>query len=447
MNPAPGGGSSKPSTPAPAPVNTKKPELGPYVKLERERDLLIRTTIRLDSDSMDAQTVTGDGKVYQRPSGAVFSFKEMHVLFPVLPQTGSSTSNIGKVTGRLMLDDQPVDESVEAMKALYHAGVQFARLDFPDPSMDASKTNTTKQVTIEFVVPVTTHTTRFDEKNAMEVRWPNGPYPADVATTLQPQMYVDMAPPPLPGVPAPTGPDAYDGAVVQKFIDVALAEAQIRDPKSVSPVYLAKAITRAVWEKIQPTGNGLRFRPRTGELQGIDLQGPAMTIIDGRGSEFDSVVVLAAALRRAGLPTRLLIGYEASDKSDRFLQETKRGERLRAWVEFYLYDEPNNTFNWITVDLTRMRRMTTRPPGLDKNWKFFGTHDEFDRMVPFAAHFHPPTDVMSYGAPAFWGWNVTPRPPVQALQAISFETTTAPKRAGDREEKEKEKKKDKGFGK
>jgi hypothetical protein len=110
-------------------------------------------------------------------------------------------------------------------------------------------------------------------------------------------------------------------------------------------------------------------------------------------------------------------------------------------VEFALVDPQTSREIWIPVDVARMRKGSSRPPSLDRPWKYFGEHDELDGIIPFAFQFHPPTTVVAHGSPAFWGWMVTPKPPDKLVQVVRFDAITTPKTAEDqRREREAEKK-------
>jgi hypothetical protein len=216
-----------------------------------------------------------------------------------------------------------------------------------------------------------------------------------------------------------------------------LQQEGLSDPKDAPPVKLAKMIAGKVWTEIQISGDGLTST-RTGELSGMEINPPATTLQQKRGSEQDVTALMAALYRKAGLPTRTVIGFDVTSKDGKFLQKSSKSNRLRSWVEFALFDEPNNTINWVPVDVTRMRRVTNRPPSADRAWNFFGTHDELSTVTPFALHFHPPTDVVSYGSPGFWGWFVTPAPAKNAEQALRFTATLSSKKGGEGEKDPKD---------
>src|SRR5205814_2330522 len=127
------------------------------------------------------------------------------------------------------------------------------------------------------------------------------------------------------------------------------------------------------------------------EVEGLNLQGAAETAKKGRGSEFDMVSLLAAVYRTAGLPARTVIGWDVGESKrdkNKFLAKTGSGS-LRAWVEFALSDpDAEGGITWVPVDVVRIRHSSTSPPAPDRPWKYFGTHDELDGIVPFAYQFH-----------------------------------------------------------
>jgi hypothetical protein len=81
----------------------------------------------------------------------------------------------------------------------------------------------------------------------------------------------------------------------------------------------------------------------------------------------------------------------------------------------------------VPVDPVRARKRSMQMPPFDKPWRYFGTHDELDTILPFAFHFIPPTTVVSYGY-AFWGWFTTPETQI-AEHWVRFLAQTAPRRS------------------
>lgn len=404
-----------------APSVREAPAPGPYLVQNQYRDLTLNVRLVLNSDNPRQKETYRDpftGQVVEMPKVTPFEFQTLALVWPLPPATASADPDLTGVSGKLTLNDRLVDDTPEVLRG-YPGGTQLARFDTGDKAQET----TCRQVELRFTLPMRCFNTVFDEKKALTVPWPNE-WPAEAVSVMQPQLYVET------GVNAEGKIRAYDDLIVREALAGWLNEAGLSSPKAVGPVALAKTLTSKVWANIQPSGDGLSFM-RTGELTGVVLQPPAWTIEQKRGSEHDVVVTLAAVLRKAGLPTRVVIGWDAGKGDDKFLGNASKQNRLRSWVEFCLYDEKENTVNWIPVDIIRMRKMTTNPPPLTREWRYFGTHNELDSVTPISLHFHPPTDVVSYGWPAFWGWFVTPKTPEAAEQALNFSATLTPKRPGD----------------
>lgn len=354
-------------------------------------------------------------RAYQRtdpqtrmPIKDAWNFDSAAVVFPFAPETASHKTDERRLTGVLRLNDRVADDSPTLIPKVYHSGQRLARWELVDW--------TGQEAGLEVEMQATSWQTKFDEEAAKRVGWPTEEWPALLKETFEPQMYVDF------------GPDGepYDMKPVDDLIK---RWTNGNDPKKLPPVTLAKFLAGEVQKAFQPSGNGMAYA-RTGEIEGINLQGAAETALRRRGSDFDIVTVLAAVYRRAGLPTRIVVGYDVGDDGD-FLERKGAREGPRAWVEFALWD--GSTLRepvWVPVDVIRMRRASSRPRPLEQTWDYFGTHNELNAVVPFTFHFHPPTSVRAYGSPAFWGWLVMPAPPERADQALRFNAFATPKRGG-----------------
>jgi len=413
------------SSPAPGPAAPDKrpaPEVGPYVQQERPRDLVLRVRVHVNSDTPLDQTTYQDpfsGETVRMPAPRPFDFQTLSMVFPSLPPTASSDPYPRDIKGRLTLNDRPVDTEAEVLRG-YPGDVRLLRFDANEKAQGTK----CRQATLELELPMRSYRVKFDEKAALQVPWPKDGWPADATSIMKPQLYVET------GVDAQGQVRPYESTLLATAISKWLDEEKISDPKNVSPVALAKILTQKVWRDVQVQGEGLSFK-RTGELSGMVVRPPDWVLREGRGSPHEVVVVLAAAMRKAGLPARVVIGYDAGSGDAKVLQKSKSANEIRTWVEFMLYDEKNNTTNWVPVDIAKLRETTSRPPPLTQNWKYFGSNDELDMVTPFAFHFHPPTDVVSYGWPGFWGWFVTPEPPEGAEQALSFVVTTMSTKGGE----------------
>lgn len=432
--PPPAPPATDPAQPNPADAPKKDrpaPELGPYITQTNPRDLLLTVHIALNSDSPTDRTQYRDpftGQTVDMPTVKPFEFQTLAMVFPLLPSTASSDPYPREFKGKLTVNDVLASEEAKIMTG-YPGGVKLARFD----SNDKSQATTCRQVELLLEVPTRCYRVKFDEAAALKVPWPQGPWPKDAASILAPQLYVET------GVDSEGHVRPYEDKLVTQTLQKWLSDEGISDPKRVNPVALAKILTGKVWGAIQLDREGLSLK-RTGELSGVVLQPAEWTLQSGRGAPHDAVVLLAAVLRKTGLPTRVMAGWDVGKGDGKFLKKGDKQNKLRTWVEFCLYDEEANTINWVPIDIVKLRQSTSRPPAVTQNWRYFGANDELDSVVPFAMHFHPPTDVVSYGWPGFWGWFVTPKPPESAEQSIRFVGTTLSVRGGQppRDPKKKE---------
>jgi hypothetical protein len=449
-------------------TNSEQPEtpIGPYIQLRSTKEYNLTSRIRLASDNATQKERIRDpqtGQTVDMPTITPFKFETMGIVWPIIPSTGTSIQQPSAFTGVLRLNGLPVDGSFKVLDG-YPAGVRLARWD---AAAEPGQLVTCRQVQLEVTSRATIGKTTFDEAAAIKVPWPARGWPKDVESSLAPQMYVET------GLDENNQVRAYEDELLDKAIKTWLSDAKAGDPKGVSPVALAKILTRGVWGSIQindrtvsaNAGGFGEITSRTGEFGGVTIQPPFQTLQSGRGSNADAATLLAALFKKAGLPARTVIGWDVGKNDRGDLSKTlsgrgNRGDRgLRYWVEFALYDEANNTVNWVPVDITKIQKSSSRPKALDAQWRYFGEHDEMNQVIPFAFQFHPPTDVVAYGAPGFWGWFVTPEAPADAEQVITFDGASASVRSGedpsktkktdnkkdDRDEKKDDRKKKLGY--
>lgn len=358
------------------------------------------------------------------PANDTWEFTAATLVFPVLSETASSIlevrdsreGEVPAVTGKVEFDDRLMTEEVSIVTqgiggGLLPAGTWRAQWQVPPPESGAYAP---REVEFHVSTSAVSYEVEFDETGARRVEWPEGEWPPEAAATFQPQMFVDFD----------AQGRAYDMGPVVKLLE---SWTDGNDPRSVKPVVLAKYLAGQVAEHVQPSGEGLAF-DKTGALEGFDVRGPVDTALAGQGSEIDLPILLTAIYRAAGIPARLVIGYDEQGAGKTVYLKSGGGDgEIRVWVEFALYDEDNKTFGWVPVDVTALRGSSSRmPPNfLERPTKYFGTHDELDRVFPLAFHFHPPTTVRAYGSPALWGWFVTPTPPGRADQRVSFSLSSS----------------------
>lgn len=401
----------------PAGPKREAPKPGPYLRQIGGKDWNFRASIDVRSTEPGATKPVKDdftGKTAHVPDTTPFRFMTLGFVFPIVPASASARSYEAEMKASLLINDRVVDSTPEVLRN-YPAGIALLRLDAGDNKNQIE----CREVRLELELPMRCVNVEFDERSASLLSWPKNPWPEEAASTFKPQLYLEL------GVNEQGLVQAYDEKPIADTLDAWLREAGAKDAKSMPPVALAKLITSKVWGAVQISGEGLRFT-KNGELASIVIQPPSITLQNGRGTEHDAAALLCTLLRKAGLPVRTVIAWDVNDKGGNALSGGRKENRLRSWVEMYLYDEAGNTYNWIPIDVARLKKSSSRPAPLNRQWKFFGTHDELDRAVPFAFHFHPPTDVVAYGNAGIWGWFVTPQAPREAFQRLRFSVVATP---------------------
>jgi hypothetical protein len=429
--------------PAPATPAKEEPRQGPYIKLSQTKDLNLTVRVRVlrgNSETQINDPINGQTAIVTKTT-PFDPMKSIAMIWPMLPGSGSSSTSIESITGKLLLNDTVADTSITAMKN-YQGGVQYARFDAQAADSDL----TPWKVELEVNIPASVSRTEFDEKAALALPWPAA-WPRTVATWLQPQLFIES------GFDENNRITPYKDEAIVKALAMAAEKAGVSDLKKVSPVAATKIITSFVWGHVQIVSNSVGRDGRSGELPpmrlskgetytpndfgGVVIQPPQVTLETKRGTEYDTSALLTAMLKKAGIPAHPVVGYDrggsgnSSIKNNLSSKSNRSGRGTKCWVEFALFDEANNTINWVPIDIGKLNKSSSRPAALEKPWRYFGTHDELNGVVPFAFHFFPPTDVVSYGAPGFWGWFVTPQAPKDAGQAISFSAAAGSVRGGE----------------
>ncbi len=415
--PAVAGQPGKPKAPPPA-AAPEKSFLDDAIKKGKSHDWILKPTVHVQAYQEDVARVGQD----RMPVIGSLTFSTAAVVFPIIRGTASSQTDVDEVKSQLTFNDRP-EEVTPQYNESYHSGVRLGRWEMRDKSG--------KEVELKLEIPMTCWETVFDEKLAAKATWPSPStpggatpaWPRSAQATFGPQAMIEQDP-----------PEAEPGSTVRALKDLVAQFTEGKSPQSVSPLLLAKTIAGKVMQKFQPSGDGEGYDSR-GAFTGLELQGPAATISRGIGSPHDIVGVLVGAYRAAGLPARLVIGFDESQtKGDDAspVRKSRGGVRLRSWAEFCLFDEKLQKELWVPVDIVRMRKRSTQLPKLDQQWRYFGSHDELDSVLPFAMHYIPPTTVISYGY-AFWGWFTTPMSQV-GEHWVRFQSQTAPKRPKPREQ-------------
>ncbi len=336
-----------------------------------------------------------------------FDIKNAAVVFPAIVGTSMSVTNTEAVSGELKFDDRTHDTTPE-FNDNYPSGTRLGLWRFKDVSG--------REFSLKVEIPMTVYRVVYNERIAMQATWPNkwgkvGQSTFGDSQTIGRRTLIDSRDPAI-------------AALLNKWTEG-------KDPKAIPPAQLAKYLASKCVEIFQEQGRGETFL-RHGGFEGLDLRGSALTIRDGRGSSHDIACAVCAIFRAAGLPARTVIGWdvtEARGETDSPFQKTEGSGDFRSWVEFCLYDEKTDREFWIPVDVAEQRGKSSRPPALNAAWPFFGNNDDGDQLLPFAFHYHPPTTVIAYGNPAFWGWIATPATPRAAEQFALFTEQTTVRRA------------------
>lgn len=371
-----------------------------------------------------------------------FELNLVSFIFPVVTETsaceidphaiqssvlmGSGSMSVAK--GAFTIDEPPVPDRPELISKsergkIYSAGQRLGKWSRAFTTNDSTPTNYSTAI-VQFYMEeqATTYDVKLDEKAAARIGWPQKGWPEDVAACLQPQMFIDFGPTNA-GEVKPYDPEPV-GKLLKSWIT--------GDIKAMQPLNVAKLLCGKVVDNFRVT-NGSRVLALNGGYQGIRPIGAAQAALSMVGADLDMASLLTAVYRRAGLPARLVVGWDTFEDVGRGETDRRTGfvrgvGDLRFWVEFYLYDENANEGSWVIADPVAIRRERARVPAFDQPWKYFGTHDEMRWVVPLSFHFHPPTSVRSYGNPCLWGWLTGPGMINNAFAAFSVNATSGSNR-------------------
>lgn len=384
----------------------------PYLTFVEERDWTIHLEVELRAESvLHFPNTSGNTPGYTTPS---ISFRSADVLFPLLESTSSSTTLLDNFNfkSQLMWESVVYDDEPTLIPSTLGRFGHWRFEPRPDNNLYAGN-----RLRLILDIPVLCRETRLNERAASSVRWPANPWPADVAAALQPQQFVES-----------------DALEVHALLKSLLPN---HAPRSLPPLLTAKTILARVVDRFQPNTMGYDFGS-TGLFRGFDIKGAravaaAFAHGDNKLSPFDLPCIYVALCRAAGLPARLVVGF------DPVASEKRRYPFFHAWAEIYLYDEnappknpadPPGQGQWIPVDPIKQREFSSRAPPINTPWLFFGTHEHLKDLIPLAHTFHPPTSILTkpvaaYGAPAIWGWRPEPSLPILDQQIRAFAARSA----------------------
>jgi hypothetical protein len=237
----------------------------------------------------------------------------------------------------------------------------------------------------EFEQNKTCYETRVREDLAELLRWP-GEWPLGIEGALKPQPFIES-----------------QDETIEKLVD----EWTRGRVTTVPPYLAAKAITGAVLEHVQPTGD-LRKR---GDTALLNVSGARSAAVSRRGTDIDLICLHVACLRAAGIPARPVVGLHARD------------EKLMVWSEFYAYDAEEQAGYWLPVDLMKLRAASSRVPPIDRPWRFFGNVKDYHEYVPLTYELV----VIEGGVPSLCHWREDDS---HRRPYIAWEVYSTPNRGG-----------------
>lgn len=408
--PTPQPGTAMPEAPA-----QSEPLADKVLRLEKSRDWTVQVFLVLQP----TRTKTPAGPDTFIEVSDKFSFQSAAMVFPFTPTSAAHRIELDdarqpKFKSAFTLDGKAVDTQPRLVEG-YVAGTKLARWEMRD--IQGTK------VGLDLEWLETSWETMYDEQLASTIAWPKGAWPGVAAASLKSQQYIES-----------------DDPAVKALLAKLLGGA---DPKSEPPAVIAKRIAGGLLPLIQSQGDAMIFN-ESGSLKGFQLIGAAQMATDFRGSGHDTSCLLAALYRAAGLPARVVVGYNvysAKGGSKGLSRNAGGAGEFDSHVEFALVDPFNNKEFWVPVDIARMRKSSTRAPAFDRPWKYFGTHDELAYFLPLSFSYTPPTTVTSE-APAFWGWLTTPET-VRTIQSLRVNGTHTPQRGNEAPRRNKQPEKEK----
>lgn len=376
--------------------------------LKSARDWTIDVEVRLHP----AQARVNDPRYIQATPNFVLS--ELEFYYP-LPLRSSMHDGYSKeIKGEFRIENVVADNTPEIRRG-YQSLTALA--------VWQAKNVQTHQLIFLADINVTCYETRIDEAVARRVPWPTAPWSAEMALCLDEQLFVESE---SPGV----------RALVQRWAG--------KDPRATAPYELAKRLAGRCIEHfritdglVESTARGIAAGDnRAVLLSGFRVRGAAWAAAEGQGSAYDLACLMTAVYRAAGLPARLVVGYDIK------ASESFRSPVLRAWTEFFLARDPQPVpgaapevepviteadGEWIPVDITRQREFSSRPPPIEQRWQFFGHNEEFDFVPPIAFHWLPPENATNAGPPGLWGWRPVPANPIADTE-LKFRVEDTPRR-------------------
>jgi hypothetical protein len=385
------------TTPRPAPVQAVPYE--PLVlRIEADRQQwTLNGEILLLGLTGNRRDINVDRPVYRTEP---FKIDAAVIAYPIPTDTAFTVMDDSLTESRLQIGDDEIQGEPRLLDG-YQSGQRLLVWD--------AKNIQAKSLRLSVQTSMQAFKTVIDEERAFAVDWPKQELPEALNSSLGSQLYVEA-----------------DAPEIARLVEVWTNG----NAKRVKPYYLAKHLASKVIEWYQPS-EGPYLADRDSDIfkstaggaamtAGYNVRGAVWAAREQRGSNLDMANLLCAVYRAAGIPARVVIGY------DHEAQREDNRPPVIAWVEFFLMvDQENQRGEWIPVDIIRQREFASRAPDVTRSWKYFGNHDLSQNYSVISFHWHPPTTVVNSGPPAFWGWLPKPSAP-NVDQGVRFHAFATP---------------------
>jgi len=330
------------------------------------------------------------------------NLREGRVIFPLIEGTSTHEPDLESLESKMVVNDTRLVDEEPTLLTDYQAGERLGRWDF--------EVDGVKELRLTLSLPMRTWEVVFDDARAQRIPWPTEKWPPIAASALQPQPFVESN-------------DPVIRRLTERWIPGKAADH--------TPVRLAKILMAEVMDYAQPqgltTGFGVQTREgadfgQIGNYEGLAVGGASFIARERQGSPHDYAALLCAVYRAAGIPSRLVIGYDVARSLGRQSGIVSLPDNcgnpenepipthpvFRTWVEIFLLDEQDDYAQWIPVDIVKQREQASRAPAIDRAWRYFGNNECTDTTLPVSHHFIPPTTVISRGAPGLFGYIALP---------------------------------------